>query len=275
MIFSMLMKLLKALILLASPLLVAIFIIVILFFGHFFKYRYKEKIIPKKRLLKEQKCPGFFKKLFYLFPKQLAFDTITQDPNEFREFGVHMICGEQGAGKTITAIYLLEQWRSKYPKLMIFSNIFYKHATGKLQSWREIVLRNNGTDGEVEFIDEIQTWFSNIDSKTMPPDLLKEISQQRKQKKAVIGTAQVFGQIAKPLRMQTHFVYRPFTFFNCITFVFCTKAHLYDAEKDRFKKYTSFFFFVHTKELREAYDTFERVQKYSEESFSPDYIDHE
>ena len=92
------------------------------------------------------------------------------------------------------------------------------------------------------------------------------------ERKAIVGTAQVFGRIAKPLREQTHYVYRPRTFFGCITFVVMSDAHSYDSDNDKFKKTKGFFFFVHTKELRNSYDTYKRISRYKNTTFARSLI---
>lgn len=231
----------------------------------YFTYKNKRYVImlPAERTFKK---PGFFKTIFYLFPKQLAYDKLTQDPNAFCEFGIHMVVGEQGSGKTMTVAYLLNQWQQKYPLVKCYTNMAYQHEDGELVSWRDLLRHNNGIYGVVNVIDEIKTWWSNRDSKDVPPEILGEICQQRKQKKATVGTVQVFSELAKPFRSQCHFIYVPYTFLGCITIVFKTKAKYYNPETDTFRKYNGFFIFAHTKELRESYDTYKVIHKYKEEA---------
>lgn len=233
-----------------------------------YKFRYKNINyiieIPKKY---KNTFPGTFKNLFYLFPRQFAYDYLNQDPNAFDKFGIHMVVGEQGSGKTMTVIYLLQKWRSMYPRCKIYTNMGYKYEDGELVGWRDLLSHNNGIYGVVNVIDEIKTWWSNRDSKDVPVEMLGEICQQRKQKKATIGTVQVFSELAKPFRSQTHFVYRPKTFFGCLTIVTISKAKYYDSLNDTFRKNVGFFVFAHTKKLREAYDTYKKIEKYKETDF--------
>lgn len=242
----------------------------ILFFYWYFYYRIIDKIKPLKSdsTLARIKKPGILKRIFYMFPKQLSYDILTQDPDAFNDFGIHIVCGHQGAGKTVTACYLIREWQRKYSKLKVYSNIKYDRLNGRIEKWQDLLLNNNGIYGCVNFIDEIQVWFSSVENSKLPPQLLGEISQQRKQKKAIVGTAQVFSKVSKALREQTHFVYLPRTYFNCITVVWRTRAEDYDADKNKFKGKKGVFFFVHDKELRECYDTFEKVQKYTETEFA-------
>lgn len=247
---------------------IMILILVIFIVFVFFKlyYRVVEGLKPEGNDCKVIK-DNFIKKIFYLFPKQLAYDSATKNMNDFQEYGIHIIVGPQGSGKTMLASYLLRQWKQRYPNMKIYSNIQYDLRDQELNSWDQLILQQNGSNGIVNFIDEIKTWWSQKDSKDIPPEVLGEICQQRKQRKAIIGTVQVFEELARPLRKQTHYIYLPHTFFGCFTFVFKSEARYYDKEKDTFKKHTGFFFFPHTKELRNSYDTYEKVQKYKDKEF--------
>lgn len=276
-VFGFLLDALKTLFKMFANLLMPLFFLIItilivfilIYIYHYLHFRLVENIQPKKAVKIKNDEPNIFKKIFWLFPKQMAYDKLTMDPEAFGEFGIHLICGEQGSGKTFTAIYLLLKWKKKYPKLMITSNIDISFQDTKLLSWKDIITQNNGIYGVANFIDEMPTWlYSSSESKDVPPELLGELSQQRKQKKAILGTAQVFGKLAKPIREQTHFVYRPHTIFNALTIVYTTKACYYDDVHDRWRKKNGFFIIAHTKELREAYDTFEKVQRYAKTEFA-------
>lgn len=283
---TLLKYLLKILLFLVPPIIILALIIIISFVYFYLYFTKKEKIKPKKRDLNlyftlngvnyviERKYtpyyePGFLKKIFVLFPRQFVYDYLTQDPNSFDHFGIHLFCGKQGSGKTITAIYLMRKWVKESPRLRVYSNIELEFRDGYLEKWQDILTNDNGIYGTVNFADEIQVFLgSSAESKVIPPELLGEISQQRKQKKAIVGTAQVFGRVAKPLREQTHYVYLPKTFFNCITFVRMAEACDYDNETNKFKKYKGMFFFVHDKYIRECYDTYEKVKRYKDQQFA-------
>lgn len=247
-----------------------IFILLLLFWLIYFtKFKGIHKIKPYYERYKE---PNILYKIFVQLPKQMMYDYLTANPYDFNEYGIHMVCGKQGAGKTITAVYLLNKWKHIYPELKVQTNCDIKFQDSELIHWKQLIGMDNGTKGVANLVDEIHTWFSNQESQDLPPEVLGEISQQRKQRKAIIGTAQVFGKIAKPLREQTHYVYRPHTFFGCLTIVFKADATSYDSEKDKFKKGKGVFFFVHTKELREAYDTYKRISRYKNTKFSRSLI---
>lgn len=282
---SALVSILKSLSILTIPFVIAIIVILIIIILNYINLRYVHHKKPKSKknllkfIYKEKKyvieIPLFpykkinvFRNIFILFPKQLAYDLLNQDPNAFGEFGVHIVVGEQGSGKTMTVAYLLHQWRAMYPRMRIYTNMEYQYQDGELKHWKQLLNQNNGIYGIANVIDEIKTWWNQYDNKSVPPEMLGEICQQRKQKKAIIGTVQVFSELAKSFRSQAHFIYVPRTYLGCLTVVFKTKAKWYNAEKDVFKRYCGFFVFAHTKELRESYDTFKVIEKYKDSEFS-------
>lgn len=221
----------------------------------------------------EYKYVGFgswFKKIFFQFPRQFAYDLITRNPDSFRDYGFHMICGEQGSGKTTTLIYLLLRYQKMYPKLKIKTNLDYKYENGVIDTWEDLLNSNNGVYGEIDVIDEVQNWFSSNQSKDFPPDMLTEITQQRKQRKVIIGTSQVFTRVAKPIRENVYMLYEPITIFGCITIVRKSKPIISaDGSGLDKKKPCGFFFFVHNKELRDAFDTYKKIEKIKTVGFQP------
>jgi energy-coupling factor transporter ATP-binding protein EcfA2 len=213
------------------------------------------------------KKQGFFKRVFFDFPRQYWLDKFNRDPDEFNEYGLHLFCGEQGSGKTTAVVHLLMKLKDQYRKMKIRTNFHYAHQDGAIDDWRELVRNENGVYGQAEVIDEIQTWFSSNQSRDFPPEMLMEISQQRKQRKMLIGTAQVFGRISKPIREQTTFVYCPMTLAGCLTIVRVTKPIYYDDEKCKFKRYIKHYFFVHNHKIRNAFDTYKKIEGLAKAGF--------
>jgi len=240
---------------------------------HAYEFEYKGqkyclKYVTEEPFVKKYTEDSFFKKLLIKFPKQLALDSLERDPNSFMEFGIHIFCGHQGSGKTITAIYLLNKWRQLYPNLETYANIEYKYRDGRIDHWKDLIERTNGIYGVANLLDEIYSWLQKK-SGNVPFAFLNEICQQRKQKKAILGTAQVFGKLPKEIRDQCDWVYLCKTLFGCITIVRKAKGVDYNPDKNKFKNSKFAFMFVHDKELREAYDTYERVKRYKEDEFKP------
>ena len=184
------------------------------------------------------------RRLFIDFPKQYAHDLMTIDPNTFREYGMHLLCGEQGSGKTTLMAYFIRTYKTIYPRVKVRSNFSCTMQDFPLTSWEELTLDTNGIFGEIDCIDEIQNWFSSNQSKTFPPDMLTIITQQRKVRRCILATSQIFTRVAKSIRENTYLMYYPFTAFGCITFVRVYKPILDEQGSLKEKKLKKFFFFV-------------------------------
>lgn len=210
---------------------------------------------------------SFIERLLWELPYQLVCDMYNTQDYEFKENGFHLIVGEQGTGKTITVVYLLEQYRKQYPKIKIRTNMKYQHEDGEIKSWRDLVFKNNGIYGQIDVLDEVQNWFNSLQSKDFPVEMFQEITQQRKQRKMIIGTSQVWQRVAKPIREQVKLVYKPVTLFGCLTIVRVFKPLVNSEGGIDEMKYRGCFFFVHNKELRDAFDTYHKIQVMSLKGF--------
>jgi len=244
------------------------------FFASFFVWSFYwlviRKIKPKKGKRRQMKHGSKFKRLFIDLPRQLSYDLLNSDPEYFREYGVHIVAGEQGSGKTMTVAYLLRKYQTIYPRVYIKTNFYYAYQDGEIHHWKDIVKSENGIYGEIDVIDEIQNWFNSLQSKDFPIEMMNEITQQRKQRKIILGTSQVFTRVSKPIREQTYVLYEPHTFFGCLTLVFIFKPEIKaDSGTPDKKKFRGVFFFVHDKELRESYDTYHKIEEMSKEGFKP------
>lgn len=221
----------------------------------------------KSGVSRKPKNRNILLRLLYDFPKQYANDLFNRDPDYYKEYGVHVIAGKQGSGKTVTLAYLLRYYKQWYPNLRIKTNFGYIIEDGQIEHWTDMVASNNGTYGEIDCIDEVQNWFNSLASKDFPPEMMTEITQQRKQRKSILCTSQVFTRIAKAIREQTYLLYEPITAFGCLTIVRVFSVLLNaDGLSDK-KKLRKLFFFVQDEELRSSFDTFRKIEKMIEIGF--------
>ena len=244
-------------------------------FSFLFSYiylRFIKKIKRKKGTLGKVKKHSILKKIYIDFPYRFIRDRLEKDPEEFGEFGVRFICGEQGSGKTVFLTKYLLDLQAKYPKLKIQTNYCYKYEHNKITHWKDLVERSNGIYGYVNVLDEVQNWFNSLASKNFPPEMMTEISQQRKQRKLFLCTSQVFGRVAKPIREQAMIVYEPYTLFGCVTFVRAYKPTFDDTGTLIKKKPRGFQFFIHNDIIRDSYDTYKKVEEMSKTGFKSEEI---
>ena len=243
------------------------FFVMTFFFMIVFYIKGKRRKKPTYR--KTYKKPKKLKVLLIDFPRRLALDWYNRNPDALHEYGVHLFAGEQGSGKSIAVAWMILKLKAMYPACQIGTNIDFKDQNFKVESPEDFIMRNNGELGMIIFLDEIQNWFSSMESKNFPVEALEDITQQRKQRKIFIGTSQVFTRVAKPIREQTTLLYKPFTIAGCLTFVRIYKAKLDEAGTVKKEKLRKLDFFVHTDELRNAYNTYERVERLTQKGYKP------
>lgn len=135
------------------------------------------------------------------------FKFAKEHPTYFKPEGLLVFCGSQGSGKTLSAVQYVKKVCELYPKCILVTNTQIKglplytkviEYTG-IESLTSI---ENGQDGVLYFIDEIHLEFNSLESKNVPIEVMIEVSQQRKQRKHIVGTSQVYMRMAKPLREQ-------------------------------------------------------------------------
>lgn len=202
--------------------------------------------------------------------------------------GTQVYVGRQGSGKTISAVKHILDLKKRYPKAIIVSNVsltrlraqrFSTEAELRLiceeispeeefisfSSMDELALVltkvNNGFRGVVYLIDEIHTYFNALESKNIPMFVFTEISQQRKQRKLIIGTSQLFLRMAKPLREQCDNLIMCRTFLGALTiqkaYDGMTLTQEYDGSLSGNHKKTGWFW--HSRYLRKSFDTYQKV----------------
>ncbi|MBM7709602.1 ATPase [Enterococcus lemanii] len=192
----------------------------------------------------------------------------------FSDFGLTLFTGRQGAGKTMSMVHEAEQLRLKYPNLYICSNFGYVHENESLKSLTDItnaVLRANevGACGTLILWDEIQNDFDSFSK--VSRDVLRVVTQQRKQGIKILGTSQVFTRVSKALREQTFNVVMCRTIFKRWTVSRFYDADEYNHNIDRPEEKRKMFplrkvSFVQTDELRELYDSYAVIRTLQEQA---------
>lgn len=136
----------------------------------------------------------------------------SRDPDEFAPSGLTAFCGVQGSGKTLSAVLYLRTLMHIYPKSIVVTNITLNpdfFDTSRVISYTGVSQMHdiqNGKFGVIFLLDEIQIEFNSLESKQMNTPIFELVCQQRKQRKCIIGTTQVFARLAKPFREQFKYV---------------------------------------------------------------------
>lgn len=209
--------------------------------------------------------------------KWVLYDLVTHaySQEKFNEYGFTFFVGRQGAGKTISMINYLKIMRCKYPDCIIVTNFSCKFSDFIMSDWHDLLNIRNGDKGVIFAIDEIHSEYSSANWKDFPENLLSEISQQRKQKVKIIASSQAFMRVAKPLREQAFEVVICKTYFKRLTrcvvydaFDYSSVAENQLVIKEHLKPICKYSF-VQDNELREAYDTYEKIERMKKIRFIP------
>lgn len=170
------------------------------------------------------------------------FKFAKEHPDYFYADGLVVFCGAQGTGKTYSAVNYVYNLLEKYPKCKICTNLalkdfpiitFAEFVNNNIETYNNLIevlgekaeqamfelykqnnrifefvdnddfsKYGNGENGMIFLVDEIQLYLNSLQSKNINLDVITQISQQRKQRKHIVCTSQVFGRMAKPLREQ-------------------------------------------------------------------------
>ena len=79
----------------------------------------------------------------------------------------------------------------------------------------------------------------------------------------MIGTSQCFNRVSLPLRQQVNYLCLPITIAGCLTIVRIYKPKVREDGKIIKKRHFKTYFFVHDDELRNSYNTYEKVKRLS------------
>jgi zonular occludens toxin Zot len=218
-----------------------------------------------------------------------------RDPDFFWPTGTQVYCGRQGSGKTVSAVKHVSDMKDRYPRAIVVSNVKLlhfdrgRHFTNAeelkqvlqdfnpekeyilFKTMEELALVltkiNNGKYGVIYVVDEIHTYLNALDSANVPMYVFTEISQQRKQRKLIIATSQLFMRMAKPLREQCDNLIICRTFMGVFTtqtvFDGMTLEQQYDGSIVGKPLKKGWFF--HNRHIRNSFDTYQKVVSGSEQ----------
>lgn len=127
-------------------------------------------------------------------------------PDKLPVDGIVCFCGEQGSGKTLSAVRYTYNICKKFPKAKVVSNMALtwdlENECIPYSGAEDMLSIDNGEEGVIFLLDEMHIEFNSLESKGMDAHIFELVSQQRKARKHIVGTSQVFGRLAKPFREQ-------------------------------------------------------------------------
>lgn len=194
-----------------------------------------------------------------------------EHPEYFDPEGLMIFCGPQGSGKTLSAVQYCLKIIDRYPGCKFVTNVEISGLPDTLEvieydGLDSLFNVSNGYAGVLYLIDEIHLEFNSLESKNMSIEEMTEFAQQRKQRKHIVGTSQVFMRLAKPLREQIKNVVLCKNYFGLIQ-----RNQLIDGttaiENNGKLECTCLgnYWWFHCPELYACYDTYAKMKRYKKE----------
>lgn len=122
----------------------------------------------------------------------------------------------------------------------------------------------NDDEGVIYLIDEIHLYFNSLESKNINMDVMTQIAQQRKQRKHIVCTSQIFGRMAKPLREQFSSVIQCKAYFGFIQFNRLIDRDSIEESTDDSHlkgKVKARMIYIRTPEMFNRYDTYYTISR--------------
>lgn len=188
------------------------------------------------------------------------------NPDELSVTGINIFTGPQGSGKSLSMIHYAKEIIKDNPKAIIVTNLkFNFEVPNKIIEYSgfDDFKIENGIYGVIYILDEIHLILNSLESKGVPLSVIVELSQQRKQRKLILGTSQVYSRMAKPLREQIQNVIVCKNFFKLLQFNYLINAfETKEVDGELKVKKTKVSFFFHSKEDYLNYDTYKKMDMY-------------
>ncbi len=171
-----------------------------------------------------------------------------------------------GGGKTLSMTHDIFQLKKKYPKMITFANYniyglkdFYLIDSDRMMDYA--LSFSNGENGVVVAIDEAHLFWLKKDG--IPVEVLSAISYQRKDRKKIMMTTQVWDELPVSTRKQVMEVVNCIRILNIqVNIVYNGSKLKYDKQESAYvapKLYTSIF--KHNDKLYKSFNTIQKAIK--------------
>lgn len=104
----------------------------------------------------------------------------------------------------------VKELHKQYPAALICSNVQLRDIPDVIPftDYEQIKTIKNEEKGVIYLIDELHVLWNSLESKNIPISEMAVFAQMRKERRVIIGTSQVFGRMAKPIREQIKYAIR-------------------------------------------------------------------
>lgn len=183
--------------------------------------------------------------------------------------------GFQGSGKTLSMVHYVIELQKQFPKCIIYSNVKIKglknfHVIKTDSDVTEAISVTNGANGVVLLLDEAHLFFNKKTGISL--DVLTAISQQRKDRRRIVMSSQIWEELDISLRKQVKHIV------SCQ----CRFGHIQvnsysDGESLSYDKLQGMYVakhlytevFKHNQKLYESYDTLQKIIRNDQYSRTP------
>lgn len=187
------------------------------------------------------------------------------NPDYFYPSGIWTFCGPQGSGKTLSAVQCLKKICKAYPKAVVCSNMEIKGIDNEIipfEDYSQLESLSNGIYGIIFFLDELHILWNSLESKDIPVSEMACFCQMRKNRRVIIGTAQVYGRVAKPIREQLQYVIDCRNYFGILQHnTILDPSESFEKDGQIECKVIGHKFWFHSPELYDSYDTLFKIDK--------------
>lgn len=199
------------------------------------------------------------------------FKFASEHPDYFDADGLLVFVGSQGTGKTLSAVNYVYNLMEMYPNCILVTNLLltgYEFDYKRVFPFKDnddLMKYSNGEQGVIFLIDEIQLYLNSLESKNVNMEVMTQIAQQRKQRKHIVTTSQVFGRMAKPLREQFSNVIVCKNFLGCVQINKLVDRDSLESDNststDITGKVKKTFFWFHSPKMYGRYDTYYVIER--------------
>lgn len=125
---------------------------------------------------------------------------------------------------------------------------------------------SNAEYGVIFLIDELHLELNSLESKNIDIEIIVEISQQRKQRKHIVGTSQIFMRLAKPIREQIYDIVLCSCWLECVQYnKWINGATAVEKNGKLEAEVKGRYLWTHSPEMYEQYDTYTKMRRYNKE----------
>lgn len=189
--------------------------------------------------------------------------------------GSRVYKGFQGSGKSLSMVKYAFDIAKAYPKCIIFSNMVIRgldnfHLIKNDDDLKFALNLKNGRDGVLVLLDEAHLYFGKKSG--IPLDVLTAISQQRKDRRRLVFSSQIWEELDISLRKQVKEIVNCRCFFNKIQFNVISDGETLSYDKlqsEYVAKKIRTEIFKHNEELYNSYDTYQKIITNDNYSRSP------